>query len=196
MIWGEDEPTPNNLPSASSHSPLEIDRLITECRMLRQEVRELRELTEQRPTLGSPSAITPPALDSKAVTDPETVLLFFTATWCGPCQQMNPIIHRLKREGFPIQVVDVDREPDKTSKFGVSSIPFFQLVVAGKPADKVSGITTADHLRKMMNPRAESTQIDPLREYRGKVSSNLRSFHLMDWSTTLSPLKNSVRTGS
>ncbi len=44
------------------------------------------------------------------------VLLDFTATWCGPCQQMNPIISRLERQGYPVRKVDVDQERRLGSK--------------------------------------------------------------------------------
>lgn len=36
----------------------------------------------------------------------EDTIVRFTATWCGPCKQMNPIIEELRQEG--IQIVDVD----------------------------------------------------------------------------------------
>lgn len=95
---------------------------------------------------------------------PKGVLLDFTATWCGPCQKMSPLISRLKREGYPIKKVDVDQEPDLAKRFNVSSIPAFVLVVDGREVARSVGSTTESNLRRMLAriPSAEPEQ--PARE--------------------------------
>lgn len=91
---------------------------------------------------------------------PKGVLLDFTATWCGPCQQMSPLISRLKREGHPIRKVDVDKEPELARRFNVSSIPAFVLVVDGKEAARSVGVIPESNLRRMLAriPAAEPAQ--------------------------------------
>ncbi|WP_417386630.1 thioredoxin domain-containing protein [Gimesia sp.] len=95
---------------------------------------------------------------------PKGVLLDFTATWCGPCQKMSPLISRLKREGYPIRKVDVDQEPDLAKRFNVESIPAFVLVVEGREVARSVGSTTESNLRRMLAriPTAEPEQ--PARE--------------------------------
>jgi thiol-disulfide isomerase/thioredoxin len=83
--------------------------------------------------------------------DPDNILLDFTATWCGPCQQMSSIVSKLERQHLPVRKVDVDREPALASKYNVTSIPCFVLVANGKELDRVSGITTEQQLRKMIS---------------------------------------------
>ncbi len=78
------------------------------------------------------------------------VLYDFTASWCGPCQQMSPIVHKLAREGFPVQQVDIDQKPDLARRYNISSIPAFVLVVNGQEVDRFVGRTTESHLRQMM----------------------------------------------
>jgi len=78
------------------------------------------------------------------------VLYDFTASWCGPCQQMNPIVHKLTREGFPVQQVDIDKNPELAKKYGVTSIPAFVMIVNGKETGRFVGRTTESHLRQML----------------------------------------------
>ncbi|MDF1743132.1 MAG: thioredoxin domain-containing protein [Gimesia sp.] len=89
---------------------------------------------------------------------PKGVLLDFTATWCGPCQKMSPLISRLKREGFSIKKVDVDQEPELARRFKVTSIPAFVLVIEGREVARSVGSTTESNLRRMLAriPTAES----------------------------------------
>lgn len=50
----------------------------------------------------------------------------FTASWCGPCQRITPILEELAGEyegEIVIYKVDIDKERDLAMAFGVSSIP-------------------------------------------------------------------------
>ncbi len=69
----------------------------------------------------------------------ETVLLDFTAPWCGPCQQMHPIVDRLASAGYPVRKVNVDQDKQLAARFGVSSIPCFVLLVDGKEVSRRVG---------------------------------------------------------
>ena len=60
------------------------------------------------------------------------VLLDFFATWCGPCQQVSPIVDEIADEHpeYTVGKIDTDEEPELAAKFGVMSIP--TLVVLNK----------------------------------------------------------------
>lgn len=78
-------------------------------------------------------------------------VLDFTATWCGPCQQMSPLVSRLEREGLPIRKVDVDRERALAQKYNVQSIPTFLLVVDGEEVTRIVGQTSEAELRRLVS---------------------------------------------
>lgn len=76
----------------------------------------------------------------------EPTLLEFTADWCGPCRQMQPVIGQLKAAGYPVREVNVDRERDLVTKYGVDGIPCCVLVVDGQEVDRVVGAASVEQL--------------------------------------------------
>lgn len=61
----------------------------------------------------------------------------FTASWCGPCQRISPILEELAKEyegKVVIYKVDVDQERELAKAFGVSSVPaILYIPVKGEP---------------------------------------------------------------
>ena len=48
--------------------------------------------------------------------------LYFSASWCMPCKVLKPKMQKLA-ETVNIRFVDVDVEPDLTSKYNIRSVP-------------------------------------------------------------------------
>lgn len=119
----------------------------------------------------------------------DNVLLDFTASWCGPCQQMSSIVSRLERQGLPIRKVDVDQEPQLAAKYGVKSIPCFVLVADGKELDRANGLTTEQQLRSMMNRLPKSAPV-------AKDSSRNSSGPELGQPIPITPPSNPDRGGS
>jgi thioredoxin 1 len=87
-------------------------------------------------------------------TCPMVKLLDFWAPWCGPCKIMNPIIDELEKElGDKIKVerINVDEEQEKTSKFGVMSIPTYVVVKDDNEVGRKIGVTAKAELLKLLN---------------------------------------------
>ncbi|MGB8962790.1 MAG: thioredoxin [Pseudonocardiaceae bacterium] len=63
------------------------------------------------------------------------VLVDFTATWCGPCRMLAPILEQIASdEAARLRVVsiDVDANPLTTRNYQVRSMPTLALFVAGE----------------------------------------------------------------
>ncbi|GAL85679.1 thioredoxin [Sporocytophaga myxococcoides] len=70
------------------------------------------------------------------------VLVDFSAEWCGPCKMMGPIIEDLANEyegKAKITKIDVDVNPQTTSKYGVRSLPTLLIFKDGNVVDKIIG---------------------------------------------------------
>jgi thiol-disulfide isomerase/thioredoxin len=78
---------------------------------------------------------------------PRGEVLDFSAKWCGPCQQMAPVVARLERDGLPIRAIDVDAQRDLAERFNVTSMPTFVLVVDGREVDRHVGMMDEGQLR-------------------------------------------------
>ncbi len=81
-------------------------------------------------------------------------VLFFNATWCGPCRQMKPIVTDLRREGYRLRDVDIDQNRGLAQKYGISAVPTFVFVENGSEVDRFSGGSSAERLRRLCSSPA------------------------------------------
>ncbi|HUG17661.1 MAG TPA: thioredoxin domain-containing protein [Planctomycetaceae bacterium] len=77
--------------------------------------------------------------------------LFFTAPWCGPCQTMQPIISKLRSEGYSIESINVDGMPEEVKQYKVTAIPQI-IVLDGKSVrERVNGIKSLADLKRILD---------------------------------------------
>lgn len=82
------------------------------------------------------------SLDAAAPENLKGELLDFTASWCGYCKQMAPVIAELKQQGYPIRTIDTDDNSDLADKFGVRGLPAFVYLVDDKEQERITGATS------------------------------------------------------
>lgn len=72
------------------------------------------------------------------------------ATWCGPCQQMEPIFEELEKEMPDIKFVklNVDEARDLSIKHGVISVPTFLFFKDAQVKGKETGYMSKDVLKE------------------------------------------------
>ncbi|WP_415887322.1 thioredoxin family protein [Neptuniibacter sp. QD29_5] len=69
-------------------------------------------------------------------------LIWFSAKWCGPCQQMIPVVNSLaERYAGELKVlkVDVDQQQELAAKFAIRAVPTLVLLAKDKALDQQVG---------------------------------------------------------
>ena len=64
----------------------------------------------------------------------QPVLVDFTATWCGPCKMMKPVLEQLHQQmGDKVRIIkiDIDQSPSAASAYQVQSVPTLILFQSG-----------------------------------------------------------------
>ena len=76
---------------------------------------------------------------------------FFNATWCGPCQQMKPHIEKLVKEGYSIEMVDIDEQPTIAESAEVRGVPTTAIYENGQIVERVVGYEDYDRRKKRLD---------------------------------------------
>jgi len=71
------------------------------------------------------------------------ILFYFTASWCGPCQKIKPLIQKMS-EGLDnnkveIYMIDIDENDELALELKVKSVPTFYLFHEKKLVDSTTG---------------------------------------------------------
>ncbi|KAH1038544.1 hypothetical protein J1N35_040287 [Gossypium stocksii] len=87
---------------------------------------------------------------------PQLMVIDFSASWCGPCKFMEPVLNGMANKFTEVLFVklDVDELPDVAQEFGVQGMPTFVLLKKGKEVDRVVGAQKNDLEKKIEKHRA------------------------------------------
>jgi thioredoxin 1 len=79
---------------------------------------------------------------SEVLTVAQPVLVYFWASWCGPCRLMSPTIDRVAEQyGDRLKVVkmEVDLNPEAVAQCNVQGVPALILFKNGEKVEAVEG---------------------------------------------------------
>jgi thioredoxin 1 len=77
-----------------------------------------------------------------AAASDKLVLVDFSATWCGPCKILEPVLEKVSEElsqTISVYAIDVDASPVESGKFGIRGVPTMILFHKGVEIDRMVG---------------------------------------------------------
>lgn len=104
--------------------------------------------------MSSYRTITEANFQDEVLSSETPVLVDFWAPWCGPCQQMAPIIEELAHEyqdkGIKVGKLNVDENGTIANQYKVMSIPTFIVFKGGQVVDQVVGGVQKGRLEEVL----------------------------------------------
>ncbi len=88
-------------------------------------------------------SLTQANFDQEVLKNSGTVLVDFSATWCGPCKLLAPIVEEIAKDygakGLKVGAVDIDENQELAARYGVMSVPTLLLFKGGEVKNQTVG---------------------------------------------------------
>ncbi|MFO0695699.1 MAG: thioredoxin [Polyangiales bacterium] len=92
--------------------------------------------------------------DNEVVKNDLPVLVDFTATWCGPCRQISPLVDQLADEYVgkaKVTKLDIDESPGVASRFGIRGVPTLLVFKGGQVVAQQVGAVPKSKIAELIN---------------------------------------------
>ena len=76
-------------------------------------------------------------------------LIYFGASWCGPCKLMQPSIKKVATEyknQLKVTEVDVDKQSELVNKYNIRGVPMLIMIKDGQRVATKAGVLTGHGL--------------------------------------------------
>ena len=106
---------------------------------------------------------------NEVINSGKTVLVDFSAEWCGPCKMMAPILKELASitgDDVKILKVDVDKNEQAALTYQVQSVPTLIIFKNGAVKWRQSGVVPAKQLKSVIDQvRSEQEQPEQVKSF-------------------------------
>lgn len=99
-------------------------------------------------------AITDAEFETEVLQASSPVLIYFWASWCGPCQLMSPLINLAAdtyNERLKVVKMEVDPNPVTVKQYQVEGVPALRLIEGDKLLASTEGVIAKDKLLSFLD---------------------------------------------
>jgi thioredoxin 1 len=98
--------------------------------------------------------ITDAEFETEVLKAEEPVLVYFWASWCGPCQLMSPVINSAATtysDRLKVVKMEVDPNPITVKQYQVEGVPALRLINKNQLLASTEGVIAKDKLLKILD---------------------------------------------
>ncbi|MDB9308427.1 thioredoxin [Aphanizomenon sp. CS-733/32] len=98
--------------------------------------------------------ITDAEFETEVLTAEQPVLVYFWASWCGPCQLMSPVINLAAAtysDRLKIVKMEADPNPVAIKQYQVEGLPALRLVRGKELLESVEGVIGKEKLLSLLD---------------------------------------------
>ena len=92
--------------------------------------------------------------DNEVLKSDVPVLIDFTATWCGPCRQIAPLVDQLADEyvgKVKVMKLDIDENPETARRYGIRGVPTLYVFKGGQIVAQQVGAVPKAMIASLIN---------------------------------------------
>jgi thiol-disulfide isomerase/thioredoxin len=95
--------------------------------------------------------------------DDKVVIIKFSASWCGPCKKLAPLVKKIAESQDKIELadVDIDKNSELCEEYNVNSIPHCVIKYGKRTSPAIVGFKPdklVDELKEIMKPVESTTE--------------------------------------
>jgi thioredoxin 1 len=98
--------------------------------------------------------ITDAEFETEVLKAEQPVLVYFWASWCGPCQLMSPLINLAATTyGDRLKIVKIEADPNPVAikQYQVEGLPALRLLRGETVLESTEGVISKDKLLSLLN---------------------------------------------
>src|SRR5690606_27640740 len=93
------------------------------------------------------------SFDSEVLKSSVPVLVDFTATWCGPCRALAPLLDQVADEyqgRVKVAKVDIDDSPQTAQNYGIRGVPALYVFKGGEVVGQQLGLVPKNVIQQLV----------------------------------------------